>query len=76
MRRKVARHGYRLSPGTLYPMLQAMEARGYLTSREDSEGRLGRRRKLYKATRRGKRALVVARERLRELIGDVGRSDA
>ena len=32
---ELARHGYHLSPGTLYPMLQAMEARGYLTSRED-----------------------------------------
>jgi DNA-binding PadR family transcriptional regulator len=73
---ELARHGYHLSPGTLYPMLQAMEARGYLTSREDSEGRLGRRRKLYKATKGGRRALVVARERLRELIGEVNRSDA
>ena len=34
---ELARHGYRLSPGTLYPMLQAMEGRGYLTYREDSE---------------------------------------
>ena len=72
---ELARHGYRLIPGTLYPMLQAMEARGYLTSREDSEGRLGRRRKVYKATKRGKSALVVARKRLRELIGEVGRRD-
>ena len=31
---ELARHGYRLSPGTLYPMLlHAMEERGYLTSR-------------------------------------------
>ena len=44
---ELARHGYRISPGTLYPMLQAMEERGYLTSREDSDGRLGRRRKVY-----------------------------
>ena len=26
---ELGRHGYRLSPGTLYPMLQAMETRGY-----------------------------------------------
>jgi PadR family transcriptional regulator PadR len=25
---ELARHGYRLSPGTVYPMLRAMEARG------------------------------------------------
>ena len=69
---ELARHGYRISPGTLYPMLQAMEERGYLTSREDSDGRLGRRRKVYTATPAGRRGLAVARERLRELTGEVG----
>ena len=69
---ELARHGYRISPGTLYPMLQAMEERGYLTSREDSDGRLGRRRKVYTATPEGRRGLAVARERLRELTGEVG----
>jgi PadR family transcriptional regulator, regulatory protein PadR len=44
---ELARHSYRISPGTLYPMLQSMEERGYLISREDSDGRLGRRRKVY-----------------------------
>ena len=68
---ELARHGYRISPGTLYPMLQAMEHRGYLTSREDSDGRLGRRRKVYTATRVGRRGLEIARERLRELTGEV-----
>lgn len=69
---ELARHGYRISPGTLYPMLQAMEERGYLTSREDSDGRLGRRRKIYTATPEGRRGLAVARGRLRELTGEVG----
>jgi DNA-binding PadR family transcriptional regulator len=69
---ELARHGYRISPGTLYPMLQAMEERGYLTSREDSDGRLGRRRKVYTATAEGRLGLAVARERLRELTGEVG----
>lgn len=68
---ELARHGYRLSPGTLYPMLQAMEKRGYLASREDSQGRLGRRRKVYVATGEGRRGLEIARERLRELTGEV-----
>jgi PadR family transcriptional regulator PadR len=27
---ELARHGYKLSPGTLYPMLHAMERSGYL----------------------------------------------
>jgi DNA-binding PadR family transcriptional regulator len=69
---ELGRHGYRLSPGTLYPMLQAMEARGYLASREDVEGRGGRRRKVYVATEVGRKGLALARERLRELAGEVG----
>jgi PadR family transcriptional regulator, regulatory protein PadR len=71
----LAKHGYRLSPGTLYPMLQAMEERGYLISREDSNGRLGRRRKIYAATKEGRRGLEIARRQLRELIGEVRRKD-
>ena len=69
---ELARHGYHISAGTLYPMLQSMEERGYLTSREDAEGRLGRRRKVYAATTEGRRGLKVARERLRELTGEIG----
>lgn len=68
---ELARHGYRISPGTLYPMLQAMEDRGYLVSREDAEGRLGRRRKVYTATAEGRRGLALALQRLRELTGEV-----
>jgi PadR family transcriptional regulator len=68
---ELARHGYRISPGTLYPMLQSMEERGYLISREDSEGRLGRRRKVYTVTPAGRRGLAVARRQLCELTGEV-----
>jgi DNA-binding PadR family transcriptional regulator len=73
---ELARHGYRISPGTLYPMLQGMETRGYLTSREDSDGRLGRRRKIYTATDLGRRGLATARERLRELTGEVSHKNS
>ncbi len=69
---ELARHGYRLSPGTLYPMLRAMEEKGYLTAHEDREGPGGRRRRLYTATALGREGLAVARERLRELVGEVG----
>src|SRR5664279_3994785 len=37
---ELAHHGYRLSPGTLYPMLHAMERNGYLTSRVQRGGRV------------------------------------
>lgn len=68
---ELRRHGYRLSPGTLYPMLQAMEERGYLTSRLDRHDRRGRPRRVYRATRLGRRGLAASLERLRELVGEV-----
>jgi PadR family transcriptional regulator, regulatory protein PadR len=56
---ELARHGYRLSPGPLYPMLEAMEQRGYLVSRRERAGRSIRR--LYSATPLGREALAMAR---------------
>ncbi len=69
---ELARHGYRLSPGTLYPMLRAMEKTGYLTAHEDRGGPGGRRRRLYTATKLGRKGLAVAREQMRELAGEIG----
>jgi DNA-binding PadR family transcriptional regulator len=66
---ELARHGYRLSPGTLYPMLHGMEKKGYLRSREKKMGRSVRR--LYRATPKGVKALAVARDKLRELVGEL-----
>jgi DNA-binding PadR family transcriptional regulator len=65
---ELAHHGYRLSPGTLYPMLHAMEKKGYLTSRVQREGRVAR--KFYKATRLGKQGLALAKVRVREFTGE------
>jgi DNA-binding PadR family transcriptional regulator len=66
---ELARHGYRLSAGTLYPMLHGLERRGYLRSRKKRVGRSARR--VYRATPRGRNALVVAKEKLHELIGEL-----
>jgi DNA-binding PadR family transcriptional regulator len=66
---ELARHGYKLSPGTLYPMLHAMERNGYLRSREKRTG--SRARRLYRATAKGRAALEMAKEKLRELVGEV-----
>lgn len=65
---ELARHGYRLSPGTLYPMLHAMEQRGYLTSRVERTGRSTR--KFYRATEFGSRGLALAKVRVREFTGE------
>lgn len=66
---ELARHGYRLSPGTLYPMLHALEKKGYLRSRETRIGRSVRR--LYRATPKGQKALAAAKEKLNELVGEL-----
>jgi DNA-binding PadR family transcriptional regulator len=66
---ELARHGYRLSPGTLYPMLHGMERKGYLRARATKAGRSARR--LYRVTPLGRRALEVAKEKLRELVGEL-----
>ena len=34
MAEELARHGYRISPGTLYPLLHGLEKKGYLRSSE------------------------------------------
>jgi len=65
---ELAHHGYRLSPGTLYPMLHKMERDGYLVSRQEREGRTVR--KLYKITTKGKEGLALAKERIREFTGE------
>ncbi len=64
---ELARHGYRLSPGTLYPMLSKMERDGYLTCRTERDGRTAR--KFYTITEKGREGLALARVRLRELKG-------
>ena len=66
---ELGRHGYRLSPGTLYPLLHGMEERGYLESVQQRSGRSVRR--LYRATPLGREALAVARGKVRELFREI-----
>ncbi len=67
---ELARHGYRLSPGTLYPMLRGMELRGYLCA--GALHREGRRTyRPYTATREGREALAQAKDKLRELFHEL-----
>jgi DNA-binding PadR family transcriptional regulator len=68
---ELARHGYALSPGTLYPMLHGLERRGYLKSRAVRSGRTFRR--VYRATALGRDANRVAKVQVRELIGELQR---
>ena len=66
---ELGRHGYRISPGTLYPLLHALEKRGYLSSMQQREGRSMR--KVYRATPLGKKALRAAKTKVRELFHEL-----
>ena len=69
MARELARHGYNISPGTLYPALHLLEKEDYLKS--SSKIVCGRVRKYYQATAKGKRVLRQARQKIRELVTEV-----
>jgi DNA-binding PadR family transcriptional regulator len=66
---ELGRHGYRLSAGTLYPILHGMERQGYLRSRPTMNA--GRNRRVYRATPAGRKALVIGRKRVQELFGEM-----
>ncbi len=52
---ELARHGYHLSPGTLYPLLHSMQQDGYLVSQEEIVG--GKVRRYYRSTGLGQEIL-------------------
>lgn len=69
MIQELARHGYKLSPGTLYPILHQLAAGGYLSCREQNVE--GKRRKTYRITAKGRKLLRQGQARLRELFSEV-----
>jgi PadR family transcriptional regulator, regulatory protein PadR len=70
---ELGRHGYRLGPGTVYPLLHSMERRGWL--RGGASIVEGRKRKTYAATAAGRRALNLARKKVRELYIEMFEKD-
>ena len=68
--RELRRHGYDISPGTLYPLLKRMERNGWLRCRiEAGAGPRGRR--YYHLTPRGARVLETLRDAVVELHHEV-----
>jgi DNA-binding PadR family transcriptional regulator len=65
MMHELAHHGYRVGPGTLYPLMHGLERAGLLKS--SLQRAEGRRRRLYRITPAGKRALEKARVKVDEL---------
>jgi PadR family transcriptional regulator PadR len=62
-------HGYRLSPGTLYPMLARMATRGWLRATEPKRAKAAR---VYRLTPRGHEVLRRILDSLDELYREVG----
>ena len=69
MAEELAHHGYRISPGSLYPTLHKMESEGLLRSSQQVVD--GRARRSYVATAKGRRTLESTKRQLRELAHEV-----
>ena len=67
---ELRRHGYDISPGTLYPLLKRLERNGWLRSEVAVGGGTSRRR-YYHLTARGAAVLDVLRETVVELHHEV-----
>jgi DNA-binding PadR family transcriptional regulator len=66
---ELGRHGYKLSAGTLYPILHGLERKGYLSPMDQRNGRHFRR--VYRTTPKGRLALRQAKVKVRELFGEL-----
>jgi DNA-binding PadR family transcriptional regulator len=69
MAEELARHGYQISLGTLYPLLHGMEKKGYLRASEKRSGQSIR--KVYRATPLGRKALRAVKVKVSELFGEL-----
>ena len=69
MIKELGRHGYDLSPGTLYPILHNLEREGYLISKKQLIN--GKFRKYYYATDLGKKTLAEAIVKANELLDEI-----
>jgi PadR family transcriptional regulator PadR len=66
---ELRRHGYEISPGTLYPLLNRMARYGWLSCRRNSRG--ARARKDYRLTAAGRKVLALVRQQIEELHKEV-----
>src|SRR2546421_12695593 len=69
MMKELQRHGYRVGPGTFYPLLHRMEEKGYLRSKGQLVG--GKVRRCYEATAAGRRALGGAKARVMGMVEEI-----
>src|SRR6476659_2245266 len=69
MIQELARHGYQISPGSLYPILHSLEQKGHLRASDQRNGKSLRR--VYRATAAGRKALKAAKHQVRELFHEL-----
>ncbi|MEA3457224.1 MAG: PadR family transcriptional regulator [Candidatus Thermoplasmatota archaeon] len=67
--KELKRHGYTVSPGTIYPILHKMSQDNFLVAHNETVS--GKRRIYYRATPHGKKVLEQAREKIKELYDEV-----
>ncbi|MBI5953315.1 MAG: helix-turn-helix transcriptional regulator [Chloroflexi bacterium] len=66
---ELARHGYRLSPGTLYPILHSLKEENLLSVQ--SRVVEGKARKYYSLTAKGRSALAEGKAKALELVAEI-----
>jgi DNA-binding PadR family transcriptional regulator len=62
-------HGYKIGPGTLYPVLHDLEEAGFVRGKDEVVQ--GKRRKNFRTTARGRKLLAEARDKLIELASEI-----
>ena len=67
---ELRRHGYDVSPGTIYPVLKRMETRGWLAA-TGAKRASSKDRQEYVLTSEGKKILAELREKVVELYEEV-----
>jgi PadR family transcriptional regulator PadR len=73
MLEELREHGYRVSPGTLYPLLARMEKLGWLARVKKPGRKAAKEARPYRVTAAGRKALAEVEARLRELTGEIHR---
>jgi len=66
---ELARHGYRISPGTFYPCCTDWRRKATSSQRKLPKGKSLR--NVYQATPPGRKALAAAKSRVRAFIGEL-----
>ncbi|RPI20026.1 MAG: PadR family transcriptional regulator [Acidobacteriales bacterium] len=67
---ELRRHGYNISPGTLYPLLKRMELNGWLKCSQSPRAG-AHARKEYRLTKEGARILTLIRAQVEQLYREV-----